>query len=365
MIHPLTGSDPRTLARLIRTLGPPAAGAWPTLAGALGSAIGRGPLSILERGYVAVSRPGAGMPPPIFLLGHWRSGTTHLFNLLSGAPSVTYARPIPTGMPWDFLFLGRALRPLLERAIPSQRGIDPMAVTPDAPQEDEIALAGMGVPSYYHGVYFPRAFRQEMARGLFFDGCNAVERDRWRRALRQFTAKVATAGGGRRVLIKNPAHTAKVREIRAIWPEAKFVHIVRNPYHVYQSTFRMFDDLLDMLALQPVDRDQVTAAVHESYPRMIQRVTADTADLPSNAFVQVRFEDLESAPLDVVDRIARQLDLPDRDGLRSAAQAHLAAVADYRSRTRDVDAPTARAVETHWGRERAMLGYERVDPGTP
>jgi hypothetical protein len=362
MIHPLTGSDPRTLARLLRTLGAPSVQHWPTLAGAVGSALGRAPLSAIERGYVAVSGAEARMPPPIFLIGHWRSGTTHLFNLLSGAPGLTYARPIPTGLPWDFLLLGRALRPVLERAIPSQRGIDPMAVTPDAPQEDEIALAGMGAPSYYHGVYFPREFRRQMARGLFLDGCDSAERVRWRRALRQFTGKVAKASGGRRVLVKNPAHTAKVRQIRAIWPDAKFVHIVRNPYHVYQSTFRMFDDLLAMLALQPVQTDQVTAAIHESYPRMMQRVTADTADLPPDAFVQVRFEELEATPLDVVDHIAARLDLPDRDGLRAAAEAHLARVAGYASRTRRVDAATARAVETHWGRERDMLGYARAEP---
>jgi len=361
MIHPLTGSDPRTLARLMWTHGPPSASGWPTMAGAFGSAIGRAPLSALERGYVTVSKAESRAFAPVFLLGHWRSGTTHLFNLLSGAPGLTYARPIPTGMPWDFLLLGRALRPLLARAIPDERGIDPMAVTPDAPQEDEIALANMGAPTYYHGVYFPRRFRRDMARGLFFDGCDSGDRRRWRRALRHFTAKVAMAGGGRRVLVKNPAHTGKVRDIRAIWPDAKFVHIVRNPYHVHQSTFRMFDDLLGMLALQPTDRDQVTAAIHESYPRMMERVRADTADLPPDAFVQVRFEDLAAAPLDVVDRIARRLALPDPDGLRAAAAAHLETVADYRSRTRTVDAATAHAVETHWGRERDILGYARAE----
>jgi hypothetical protein len=363
MIHPLTGSDVSTLARLIRRHGLPTGRARSTLVGALGSAIARSPLSAAERGYVATATVSAtAMPSPIFLLGHWRSGTTHLFNLLSGAPELTYAHPIPTGLPWDFLVLGRLLRPLLERAIPSERGIDPMTVTSDAPQEDEIALAGMGAPSYYHGVYFPKMFRREMARGLFFDGCDSGERDRWRCALRQFTRKVAAAGGGRRVLVKNPAHTAKIREIRAIWPGAKFVHIVRNPYHVYQSTTRMFDDLLGMLALQPMDRDQVTAAIHESYPRMIERVTTDAAELPVNAFVQVRFEDLESTPLDVVDHIAAQLDLPDRNGLRAAAEAHLARVAGYASRTRTVDAATARAVNTYWGRERDMLGYARAEP---
>jgi hypothetical protein len=361
MIHPLTGSDAVTLARLLRRDGLPSARAWPRVAGALGSALGRAPLSALERGYVSLSAREPEMPAPVFVVGHWRSGTTHLFNLLSGAPGVTYAAPIPTGLPWDFLLLGRALAPLLERAIPRERGIDPMAVTPDAPQEDEIALAGMGAPSYYHGVYFPRAFRREMARGLFFDGCHAGERDRWRRALRQFTHKLAHAGGGRRVLVKNPAHTAKVPEIRAIWPNAKFVHIVRNPYHVYQSTVRMFDDLLGMLALQPVDRAQMMAAIHETYPRMMRAVAAATHDLPESQMITVRFEDLEHDPVAEVRRIVRTLDFAEPDAAERAARDHLDQVAGYRSRTRTIPADVAAAVEQHWGAERVRWGYTRAE----
>ena len=51
-------------------------------------------------------------PPPIFLLGHWRSGTTHLYNLL-GQGDFAYVDPIAAGLPWEFLTLGRWLRPLL------------------------------------------------------------------------------------------------------------------------------------------------------------------------------------------------------------------------------------------------------------
>lgn len=360
MIHPLTGADPITLVRLFARAGLPAATHWPSLAGALLSGTARAPFSLTERAYVALRRPERRMPAPIFILGHWRSGTTHLFNLLSGAPDLTYASPIPTGLPWDFLLLGRLLKPLLTRAIPSQRGIDPMAVTPDAPQEDEIGLAGMGVPSYYHGVYCPQVFRREMARGLFLDGCTVRERAGWQRALRQFTAKVSESGGGRRVLIKNPAHTAKVSEIRRIWPNARFVHIVRNPYYVYHSTTRMFDDLLEMLALQSVDREAVTAAIQESYPRMMGEFESATEDLTEPYRVNVRFEDLEQNPVGEVGRIARALELDNPDAVVAAAENHMRDVAGYASRTREIPSEVATAVDTYWDAERTRLGYPRA-----
>ncbi len=366
MIHPLTGADLATIIRLLVQTGRPAPRFLPALGGMLGSAVARLPSTAVERTYVAARRPGAAMPAPIFILGHWRSGTTHLFNLLSGAPSLTYAAPVPTGLPWDFLLLGRLLEPLLHRAIPSERGIDPMAVTPTAPQEDEIALASMTAPSYYHGVYFPRRFRTEMARGLFFDGCDGRTVARWQRHLRLFTEKVSMRAGGRQVLIKNPAHTGKVRHLRAIWPDARFVHIVRDPYRVYQSTGRMFADLLDMLALQPHDPEEVDMAILESYPRTMDALLADTRDLPETRFVELRFEDLEADPLGQVALVADRLGLADRNGLLDAARRHLAGVADYKSRTRAIPPDVAAKVEQHWGRQRAAWGYpcQTVESGT-
>ena len=362
MMHPLNGADPITLLRVLRTGGPPRPAQLPALAGMLAGAGLRGPLSLAERGYVAARRPGRRMPPPIFILGHWRSGTTHLFNLLSGAPRLAYAAPIPVGLPWDFLLLGRAVEPVLKRLIPTRRGIDPMAVTPTAPQEDEIALASMTAPSYYHGVYKPRAFRAQMARGLFFDGCTPAEIARWQRGLRLFTEKVSLRAGGARVLVKNPAHTAKVAQIRAIWPEAKFIHIVRDPHHVYQSTHRMFADLLDMLALQDRDAADVAASIDETYPRMLDQVASDLAALPSGQWVEARFEELEANPLGTVARIAAELRLEDPEGLLAAAQAHLDSVAGYRSRTREVPPEVAHSVERLWGRQRARLGYPARTP---
>jgi len=359
-IHPLTGADPRTLARLFAANGAPAARYWPAAAGMIAASLARTPISAAEMGYTAAARGRASRQPPVFILGHWRSGTTHLFNLLSGAPGFAYATPIPAGLPWDFLLLGRALRPLLRHAIPQERHIDPMEVTETAPQEDEIGLAAMTRPSYYHGIYFPSRLREHMRAGLFFDGCGEAERARWRRALHRYTDKVSIAGGGRRVLVKNPAHTAHVGELLKIWPDARIVHIVRNPYHVYASTQRMLADLLDMLALQAHDPSEVDATIHETYPRMMDALLADTAALPDHQMVQVDFETLTARPLDTVAHVADRLGLTDRNALLAAARDHLDRVAGYTSRTRTIAPETAAAVNAHWDRHRAHWGYERT-----
>ena len=140
------------------------------MAGAAGSALGRLPFSLAERGYVAAARRGRPLQtPPVFLLGHWRSGTTHLYNVLAKGP-FGFVDPLAAGLPWDCLLLARWLRPLLLRMLPEGRFIDQVAVGPDSPQEDETAIANMTRLSYFHAIYFPARFRALFRRGLFLEG---------------------------------------------------------------------------------------------------------------------------------------------------------------------------------------------------
>ena len=362
-IHPLTGADLRTLRGLLATRGAPAARHWPATAGMLASAAARAPFSAVER--VITARAVRREPPaaPVVVVGHWRSGTTHLFNLLAAAGEMAHATPVAVGLPHDLRGLARPLDPLLRRAIPARRGIDPMTVGPLAPQEDEIALAAMGAPSYYHGIYFPRDIERAMRTGVFFDECGEGDRARWRDALRTFTAKMSLAGGHRRVLIKNPAHTARLREILHLWPDVQIVHIVREPCAVHHSTQRMFTDLLGMLALQDHDSAAVDRVVNETYPRMMAAAARDLSGLPAHRAVTVSFEHLTARPLEVIAHIARRLQLPNRRALLDGAASHLQRVASYSSRTHTIPVGTRTAVERHWRAQAAYWGYE--SPAVP
>lgn len=359
--HPLIGANVSTLVRLVAENGWPSRRFMPDLALAGLSALVRAPASALEAGYMALGREAGGERPPVFIVGHWRSGTTHLFNLLSGGGDVAYATPVSVGLPWDFVLLGRALAPLLNRAIPAGRGIDAMAVTPESPQEDELALASMTRPSYYHGIYFPRHFARHMAAGLFFDGCDVRARARWQKALHGFTEKIARRHPGRQILVKNPAHSAKIDAIREIWPEARFIHAVRDPHAVLVSTRRMFADLLDMLALQDHDPAEVERAIVAAYPRMMDKLAADAESLPEECFAEVRFEDLEQDPLAEVARLAPFIDPHRPEDILRGAERHMAQVAGYEKRTRAIDPEVAATVGAHWAAQLERWNYPRRD----
>ncbi|MFU8877604.1 MAG: sulfotransferase family protein, partial [Wenzhouxiangellaceae bacterium] len=319
------GANPATVFRLLAGERVPPAMLGRMLAFA-GAALARWPLSLAERAYVAMRRdPLASMPPPVFILGHWRSGTTHLYNLLSRDPRFAWPDPIATGIPWDFLLLGRALRPLLERALPESRFIDNVAVNPDSPQEDEIALASMQTLSYYHALYFPEQFARHFEQGLFPEAAGVIEKRlrKRERALRHYARKLLLAGRGNTLLVKNPAWTGQVAWLRKIWPEARFIHIHRNPYAVFESTRKFYRRLLPPYSLQAYDPEAVEPFILETYPRMLKHMYADTADLPASQFIEIGYNELEDQPLDCLARIYRQLEIGDFETVRPAIERYL------------------------------------------
>ncbi len=384
LFHPLCGSNPDTLIKLLLANGPIATNRLPQVAIALAVSLARWPFSTVERAFSHLQmRSPAPMSDPIFIVGYWRSGTTHLHNLMAESQQFGYITPLATGLPWDILGIVRALEPLLEQALPRDRYVDNVAVTPTSPQEDSIPLATMGSASYYHGLYFPQHFETHFRRDVFqgleekglerqslkdqdpekrkADRENLLEasKQRWQRLHRHLLQKVSIHQGGKTLLIKNPVYTGYIRHLREMWPRAKFIHIYRNPYRVFPSTRHYFSRLLPELALQSYDIDklQIEPLIFESYLSLMPALRADTADLPADQFAELSFEALQSDPLQQLEALFNQLELPAFSSARPYLQQYLADLKDYRQNDYDLDSETIKKIETHWHAYIQQLGY--------
>ena len=263
-----------------------------------------------------------------------------------------------TGLPWDILGIVRTLQPLLEKALPSDRYIDNVAVKPNSPQEDSIALASMIPVSYYHGLYFPKRFQHHFSRGVFFDECTVEEIEQWRTGHIHLLEKVAIHQQNKRLIIKNPVYTAHIAKLRSIWPDAKFIHIYRNPYVVFKSTQHFFNCLLEELALQTWDDIPLDDLILASYPRMMNALEADKANLPADSFVDMRFEDLEENPMGEIERIYQTLELPGFEETKPQFETYLASVKKYQKNSYSFDTESMERVKYHWGSFIKQWGYE-------
>ena len=351
MFHPLCGSNLSTLLRLLFTNGGIDRKHLTQASIALGFTLARLPLSTLERVLMAsVYERQTSIRAPIFIVGYWRSGTTHLHNLLSQSGNFGYISPLTAGLPWD-IGIVQLFQPLMELALPSDRYVDRVAVKPDSPQEDSIPLANMIPLSYYHGLYFPKRFGHHFHRGVFFEGCTTKEVEQWRRWHSHLLKKVSIHQGGKQLLIKNPVYTAHIARLRAIWHDAKFIHVYRNPYVVFQSTRHFFTRLLPELALQAYENlstEEIEQAILDSYPRMLNALLLDSADLPPESFVEICFEDLESNPLKQIQKIYSQLELPGLEQALPHFENYLTSLQGYQKNHYPFEPKAIDLVESHW-----------------
>lgn len=358
MAHPLSGANLGTLATVIGRSGVPShvgAGAMIGLA-----ALGRWPFSTAEKLVMESKLPTLEeMPPPVFILGHWRSGTTHLYNIMCESGAWGYVPPVATGLPWDLFGIAKVFNPLLERALPAHRYIDNIPVTPTSPQEDEIAIANMSEASFYHGIYFPRAFAENVRRGLFFEGCSTADIRNWRKQFTYFLRKLYLHQGEKPLLIKNPVYTARFAMLKEIFPDAKFIHIHRNPYDVFVSMRNFYAKLLKEFALQGYDHVDVDETVLSVYERMMTAYERDAKGMPPERLIELRYDALDADPMDAVAQVYDQLSLPGFDDAKEKFAHYLASVSTFKKNRFDYFDEAAAKVEARLKPFIEKWGYER------
>src|SRR6187549_1352751 len=150
--------------------------------------------------------------PPLFVLGHWRSGTTLLHELLMLDPRHTCPTTYQCLAPHHFLWSEKFLPSFLQFLLPKQRPMDDMPAGLDRPQEDEFALVNLGVPSPYLAWAFPN-HGPVADEYLDLRTLSATEREEWKRTWQDFVQRVALRSEDCRIVLKSPTHTARVRTI--------------------------------------------------------------------------------------------------------------------------------------------------------
>ncbi|TNE91095.1 MAG: sulfotransferase [Deltaproteobacteria bacterium] len=271
--------------------------------------------------HVAIERP-------VFILGHWRSGTTWLYHLLAHDPELTAPNAFQVVNPRTFLsteaFSSRAFRAL----IPNKRVQDDVPMGFHTPEEDEYAIGILSGCTPYLGRSFPDRLAH-YERFLTLHDCTEPERDAFATAMVEFMRRL-TVHGGTPLLLKSPAHTARVRLLLELFPDARFIHIHRDPYRVFASTRHLYDTVDWFWTLQ--DRDpNVDATILRQYRQMHEAWFADRELIPEGQLVELGYEQLVADPMNQLARIYAQLDLGRFEAREPLFRAYLDELGPYRA----------------------------------
>jgi hypothetical protein len=303
--------------------------------------------------------------PPIFLVGHWRSGTTHLHNLMCRDPQFAWLKFVETAMPLDIGgFILRAARGLIDRALPETRGFDEVKIALDEPQEEEMALGNLNPIGYYSVYHFPPEMERHRDESLFFEGLAPESLARFRREYDYLVRKVAYFNPGRRLLFKNPPSTTRLDLLLELFPDAKFVHIARNPWPVFSSTCGKFPRLYSAFAWQEFQDVDIPGFVLDTYEKVMRRYLADRERLalPPDQLVETSYEAVAADPVGEVGRIYEQLGIGRREEGLGEVAAYAESLSGYRRNVHHIEARHAESIRERWGFAFEAFGYDPEPP---
>lgn len=282
---------------------------------------------------------------PVFILGHYRSGTTHLHELLSLDPDFASPTRFQAYHPGSFLATERWFGPVSD-----------LFMLPRRVQEDEIALMNLTGYSPYMDWCFPES-QIDYSRYLTFDRAEPAELSTWKESLRWYL-QALTIRYRKPILLKSPPHTARVKHILDVFPDARFIHIRRNPYNVFVSTVRLLRDIDPVFRLRARRRPIPQEGVLHTYEEMYQALFADLDQIPPGQFVEIAYEDLEVEPVEQLRRIYGAVNLGDFDRVEPQVRGYLESISGYRkNRHRPLDPATRSKIAARWAFVFDRWGY--------
>lgn len=265
--------------------------------------------------------------PPLFVLGHWRNGTTHLHQLIAQDHRFAFPNGYQTAFPHTFLTTEAKGLQRLSPFVPKQRPMDNVEWTLASPQEDEFALCASTFKSPCMSWIFPRN-RGHFQEYMTFRNAAPAEVNQWRAAFESFLKKL-TWKYRRRLVLKSPPHTCRIRLLLEMFPGAQFVHIHRDPYVVFQSTRKTFETMFKWQGLQRPDLSKLEDWILDQYRAMYEVFFEERNLIPSGCFHELAFEDLEKDPIAQLRSLYEALHLPNFTHIEPKLRRYVESLAGY------------------------------------
>jgi hypothetical protein len=301
--------------------------------------------------------------PPIFIIGHWRSGTTLAHNLLAQDPQFAFPTTYQCLFPGHFLLSERLVGKITSPLVPKKRPMDNMAAGWEQPQEDEIALCLLTLVSPYLLLVF-QGNRQAYGRYFDLQGISGAELARWKKAFVWFLKKL-TWKYGRPVLLKSPSHSYRVKLLLEMFPGARFVYLTRDPYVVFDSSMHLRRVLYEQNGLAAPVFDGMKEDVLKTFEHLVETFEAEKSCIPEGQLCEVRFEDLERDSLAEVERIYRELRIEGFDAVRPRLVQYLHTLEGYHKNPHEIEPELRREVRARWGLAFERYGYRARPESEP
>lgn len=296
--------------------------------------------------------------PPIFIIGHWRTGTTLLHELLDCDPRFDSPTTYQCMFPESFLLTDKLVSRISSGAIEMTRSFDNMILGPDYPQEEEFGILNSGMGTPYQTLAFPR----HGPTGLDYIDVEALpeqKREPWEQAYMRLVKRFQFRHD-RPLVLKSPVHGGRIRTLLKLFPDARFIYTARDPFDVYVSHKRMLKILMANQGLHnpiPTKDDWPRDYLLDTFDTLFETYERDRGLIPAGRLAELRYEDLVADPRQALRSLYETLDLGPLGPAEPAIEAYLDKRRDYQRNVNRLDPAERDLVERRWGRYRKRFGY--------
>jgi omega-hydroxy-beta-dihydromenaquinone-9 sulfotransferase len=271
---------------------------------------------------------------PVIIIGHWRTGSTFLHQLLALddrwiAPTVFQA-----SFPDSFMVSAPYFRPVMG-ALVKKRPQDNVKMSFDDPQEDEFALVKLTFDSPLLDLIFPEKPGYFMNNLLDFNP-KKENVENWKKQLQDFCGKIRQ-DSGKTVLLKNPAHSLRIPLIKEAFPNARFIYIHRHPYKVVASSLHLWKVLARDNQVKGKPYFPTLKEVTEGLIKFYTVIERELAAQPPGKYLKICYEDLESDPIHEISGIYKALDLEFTADYENSIRGYLEKERDFKKNSYNFD----------------------------
>ena len=299
------------------------------------------------------------MEDPVFITGHWRSGTTLVQYLMAQDRSFGHFDPVFYFSYNFYYLLGWLFRPVVKASIANKRPQDNMRLGIDLPLEEYMTFAKIEADSIYPVNYFPRSFDRFM-NNIYWQDMAPEKARRLKKKYDLMLKKCSMHVKQKRLLLKSPDNTGRIGALYEMYPNARFINIYRNPYAVIRSTLHLYESVFGLWTLQDLPSGaELEDKVIDNFARMYRAYFGAIDRMPAGSYYEIRFEDFEKDPYPYLREAYEKLGLGDYAAAEPGFKAYMEAEKNYKKNEFDYPEDLMRKVDEKLGFYFDRYGYER------
>lgn len=151
------------------------------------------------------------------------------------------------------------------------------------------------------------------------------------------------------VVLKSPPHTARVKTIRERFPNAKFVHISRDPFTLFPSTVNLWLKLSQTHGLQiPKGGPKLEEKVLRDFEQMYDAFCEDVEEIPEGNLCEITYDELVAKPVETLERIYQELGIDGFDEHKNKFENFAATQKSYRKNKFELTPEIKDVIKKRW-----------------